>query len=110
MHSLSIGMAAQMVLARVAVNVGEAFGAMLDAVAAELARSIPVYGLEGRTGVHRVIDEQEIHSASFKYGAVLLKTKDGGVFTQMTVRHADFTAYLAGLRRMDAGDWDAGRR
>src|SRR5438105_6235199 len=107
MHSLSFGMAAQLVLARVAVNVRDAFGAMLDAVAGELARSIPVYGLEGRTGTHRVIDEHEIHSASFKYGAVLLKTKDGGVFTQMTVRRADFAAYLDGLRHMDAGAWNA---
>ena len=101
-------MAAQLLLARVATNVGDAFGAMLDEVAAELARSIPVYGLEGRTGVYRAIDEHEVRSALFKYGAVLLKTADGGVFTQMTVRRSDFAAYVADLKRMDRGLWDAG--
>jgi hypothetical protein len=96
MPSLSIGMAAQLLLSRLAGDAAFALGAMLDEVAAELARSIPVYGLEGRTGVYRAIDEQEIRNALFKYGAVLMKTADGGVFTQMTVRRSDFSAYLAG--------------
>jgi hypothetical protein len=106
MQRLSLALAAQLLLARVATNVGDSLGTMLDTLAQELARSIPVYGLEGRSGVYRIIDEFEMRAAYFKNGAALLRTADGGVFTQMTVRRADFAAYLERLRRRDLGIWN----
>ena len=97
MERLSLSFAAQLLLAPVATNVGEGLGAMLDMLAQELARRIPIYGLDGRSGLYRIIDEFEMRCAYFMNGAALLRTADGGVFTQMTVRRADFAAYLEEL-------------
>jgi hypothetical protein len=97
MEKLSLALAAQLLLGRVATNVGDGLGTMLDALAQELARSIPIYGLDGRSGLYRIIDEFEMRCACFKHGAALLRTADGGVFTQMTVRRADFATYLEAI-------------
>ena len=109
MHSLSVAAAAQVLLARVATNLGEGLGAMLDMLAQELAESVRLYGLDSRTGTYRTITADELRGGYFNNGAALLKTAEGGVFTLMTVHRIDFAAYVARLDQMDACAWDSGR-
>jgi hypothetical protein len=107
MHSVSVAAAAQVLLARVATNVGEAFGAMLDMLAQELAESVRIYGLDGGTGAYRAITVEELRAGYFNNGAAVLKTAGGGVFTLMTVHRNDFAAYVERLDQMDAGTWNS---
>jgi hypothetical protein len=107
MHSISVASAAQTLLARVATNVGDGLGSMLDLVAQELAESVRIYGLDSRSEAYRPISAEELRGASFESGAAVLKAANGAVFTLMTVHRADFQAYLCELDRLDSGAWQA---
>lgn len=105
MHTVSVAAAAQILLARVASNVGESLGAMLDLLAQEMTASVRIYGLDSRAGTYRPIAAKELRGACFHNGAAVLKTADGTVFTRMTVHRADFAAYIAQLDESDARGW-----
>jgi hypothetical protein len=107
MNSVSVAAAAQTLVERVATNVGDELGSMLDMVAQELAECVRIYGLDSRTGTYRPIAAEDLRGAHFEGGAAVLTTPDGATFTLMTVHRADFAAYLATLDQMDAGAWDA---
>jgi hypothetical protein len=107
LQCVSLTTAAQIVLARVATNLGQSFGVVLDIVAQELCECMPIYGRDGRTKTYRAIRSDELRGAVFKNGALILNTADGGVFTQLTLRRSDLNAYLTGLDRMDVGAWAA---
>jgi hypothetical protein len=106
MQSLSVAAAAEVLLARVATNMGEGRDPMLDMLAQELAESVRVYGLDSRTERYHPIGAEDLRAGYFVDGAAVLKTGDGRRFTLMTVHRGDFDAYLARLDRMDAGAWD----
>ena len=92
MNSVSVAAAAQSLLERVATNVGDELGSMLDMVAQELAECVRIYGLDSRTETYRPVVAEDLR---------------GATFTLMTVHRADFAAYLAKLEQMDAGTWNA---
>jgi hypothetical protein len=106
MHSLSVAAAAQVLLARVANNVGGSFGSLLDMLAQDLAQAVRIYGLDSRTQIYRVVSAEDLCSGYFGNGAAVLRLAHGAVFTRMTVHRVDFGAYLARLDALDAGAWD----
>jgi hypothetical protein len=89
----------QTLLARVATNLGDGLGSMLDLLAQELVESVRIYGLDSRT--------EDLRGASFQNGAAVLRATDGTVFTLMTVHRADFQAYPHQLDQLDSGTWKA---
>lgn len=109
LQHVSLTTAAQILLARVATNVGKNFATLLNAIALELCQSVPIYGLDGRTKTIRAINPEEIRAALFTNGALVLRTASDSVFTQLTVRRADLNAYLTGSDRMDIGAWAAAK-
>jgi hypothetical protein len=106
MHSLSVAAAAQVLLARVANNVGGSFGSLLDMLAQDLAQAVRIYGLDSRTQTYRPVAAEDLGDGYFDNGAAVLRLARGAVFTLMTVHRADFGAYLARLDALDAGAWD----
>jgi hypothetical protein len=46
---MSVAAVAQTLLARVATNLGDGLGSMLDLLAQELVESVRIYGLDSRT-------------------------------------------------------------
>ena len=106
MSLLSVSAAAQMLLERVATNVGADFAEMLDTLAHEIAAQVPIYGLDTRTGTSRRIEPADLVGATFVNGAYRLETKDGGSFTRLFVQRAEFHAYLERLDHLDFGAWE----
>jgi hypothetical protein len=97
--------AAQTALARVLTNAGKHFASMLDVIAQDIGAAIPVSGLDGATGKHRELRPEELAAGEFKHGALVLVTREGAVFTQMTVLREDLDGYFAKLDHLDRGDW-----
>jgi hypothetical protein len=109
MRSLSVTEAAEVLLARVATNMGEGRDSMLEMLAQDFAEVVRIYGLDSRTETYHPIGAEDLRGGYFVDGAAVLKTGDGWRFTLMTVHRGDFDAYLARLEQADAGNWDADR-
>ena len=98
---LSVTAAAEMLLARIANNLGDSFNAALDTLAYELSKHVPIIGLDSRTSAYRAICIEEIQNGRFERGALLLRTNDGGVLSKLTVNTEHFCDFLSTLSQRD---------
>ena len=94
---LRLRAAAEMLLARIAHNLGDSFNAALDTSAYELSKHVPIVGLDSRTSEYRAICIEEIQNGRFERGALLLRTNDGGVLSKLTVNTEHFCDFLSTL-------------
>jgi hypothetical protein len=105
LQHVSLNAAAQMVLARVATNLGQNLARVLDTVAYDLCHAVPIYGLEIATQTYRLIRKEELRGALIENGARVLTSTDNARFTDLAVRRVDLDAHLSSLDRLDTGAW-----